>query len=84
MIEPLSHGLHHPNALCDRGTDIMDRSYLLLSHKAEHEAEKALGNVQCNGRACQTMYFDLGATTLQQGASEAGQGCFLTPQPPGV
>jgi hypothetical protein len=76
-IEPLSHGLRHPDALCGRGADIMDRTYLLLAHKAEHDAAKQLGNIQCNNRACQTMYFDLGATTLQQGTGEAGQGWFF-------
>lgn len=49
----------------------------MLAHRAEYEASKQLGNVQCKGRACQTIYFDLGATVLQQGTSEAGQGWFF-------
>jgi hypothetical protein len=76
-LEPLSHGLRHPNALCNRGADVMDRSYLLLAHRSEYEASKQLGNVHCLGRACQTIYFDLGATTLQPGPEEAGQGWFF-------
>lgn len=76
-IEPLSHGLRHPNALCNRGANVMDRSYLLLAHRAEHAAAARLGNVQCQGRACQAIYFDLGATTLQPTPDEAGQGWFF-------
>lgn len=77
-IEPLSHGLRHPNALCNRGTDLMDRKYLLLSHRAEHEAASRLSNTQCKDRSCQYIYFDLGATTLQTGPQEAGQGWFYS------
>lgn len=29
-IEPLAHGLRHPNAFCGRGADLVDRGYLLL------------------------------------------------------
>lgn len=76
-IEPLSHGLRHPNALCNRGADVMDRTYLLLEHKAEHAQANKLGNTQCRDRKCQNMYFDLGATTLQAGPQEAGQGWFF-------
>jgi hypothetical protein len=76
-IEPLSHGLRHPNALCNRGVDVMDRSYLLLAHRSEYEASKLLGKAQCHHRACQSIYFDLGATTLQPGPGEAGQGWFF-------
>lgn len=75
-IEPLSHGLRHPNALCSRGADVMDRTYLLLAHQAEHAAASRLGNLQCKGRMCQSIYFDLGATTLKAGSQEAGQGWF--------
>lgn len=76
-IEPLSHGLRHPNALCNRGTDLMDRTYLLPAHKADHATARKLGNVHCQNRTCQTMYFDLGATTLQPTPDEAGQGWFF-------
>ena len=75
-IEPLSHGLRHPNALCNRGTDVMDRKYLLLAHQAEALAARKQGNIQCQNRTCQTIYFDLGATTLQATTDEAGQGWF--------
>jgi hypothetical protein len=76
-IEPLSHGLRHPNALCNRGTDLMDRTYLLPAHKADHATASKLGNVRCQNRTCQAMYFDLGATTLQPTPDEAGQGWFF-------
>ena len=32
-IEPLSHGLRHPRALCGGGVDLVDRAYLLLSFR---------------------------------------------------
>lgn len=76
-IEPLSHGLRHPNALCRRGADLMDRGYLLLAHGAEHAAASRLNHTKCQGRDCQHIYFDLGATTLQPGPKEAGQGWFF-------
>jgi hypothetical protein len=76
-IEPLSHGLRHPNALCKRGANVMDRSYLLLAHQADYAAATKLGNVKCAKRACQAIYFDLGATTLQPTPKEAGQGWFF-------
>jgi hypothetical protein len=76
-IEPLSHGLRHPNALCNRGTDVMDRKYLLPAHRADHATASKLGNVHCQNRTCQAMYFDLGATTLQSTPDEAGQGWFF-------
>jgi hypothetical protein len=75
-IEPLSHGLRHPNALCSRGTDVMDRGYLLLAHKAEVDAGRRRGG-NCTARPCQAIYFDLGATTLVPGTAEAGQGWFF-------
>lgn len=75
-IEPLSHGLRHPNALCKRGADIMDRGYLLLAHKAEVDAGHRRGG-NCTARPCQAIYFDLGATTLVPGTAEAGQGWFF-------
>jgi hypothetical protein len=76
-IKPLSHGLRHPNALCGRGANIMDRTYLLLAHHADHAAATEPGNVQCTNRTCQAIYFDLGATTLQPTPDEAGQGWFF-------
>lgn len=77
-IEPLSHGLRHPNALCDRGADLMDRRYLLLAHKADHATATNLSNTKCQNRTCQAIYFDLGATTLQPTPQEAGQGWFYS------
>jgi hypothetical protein len=77
-IEPLSHGLRHPNALCNRGADIMDRKYLLLAHYADHAAARQPGNRQCLNRVCQAIFFDLGATTLQPTPHEAGQGWFFS------
>lgn len=80
-IEPLSHGLRHPHALCQGQMDItaiMDRRYLLLAHQAEHAAATRLGNTRCRDRRCQTIYFDLGATTLQPTPDEAGQGWFYS------
>jgi hypothetical protein len=77
-IEPLSHGLRHPNALCDRGAHLMDRKYLLLAHQADNAAARQLGNVQCANRTCQAIYFDLGATTLQPTPHDAGQGWFFS------
>lgn len=71
-IELLSHGLRHPNALCGRGADVMDRTYLLPAHRAELEAGSRLGNVQCEDRACQAIFFDLGASIMQPTPSEAG------------
>lgn len=71
-IEPLSHGLRHPNALCGRGADVMDRTYLLPAHRAEHEAASRLSTVQCEDRACQSIFFDLGASIMQPTPDEAG------------
>jgi hypothetical protein len=77
-IEPLSHSLRHPNAMCDRGSNIFDRTYLLLAHQSDHAAATKLGNVQCTNRTCQAIYFDLGATTLQPAPHEAGQGWLFS------
>lgn len=67
-----------PQRHVDRGSNIFDRTYLLLAHQSDHAAATKLGNVQCTNRTCQAIYFDLGATTLQPTPHEAGQGWLFS------
>lgn len=71
-IEPLSHGLRHPNALCERGAMLTDRDYLLLPFKKEtlHPHRR------CSGRLCQSIFIDLGASTWTQGSGGPSQSWF--------
>lgn len=73
-IEPLSHGLRHPNSLCGRGADIVDRNYLLLAFTDNVRAQHSL---QCGVRKCQAIYFDLGASTWNTGAGGPSQSWFV-------
>lgn len=76
-IEPLAHGLRHPNSLCSRGTTVFNRTYLMPAHINEVTALANSNKSTCKGRDCQAIYFDLGATILQPGPAEAGQGWFF-------
>lgn len=76
-IEPLAHGLRHPNALCSRGTTVFNRTYLMPAHISEVTALANSKKSTCKGRDCQAIYFDLGASLLQPGPAEAGQGWFF-------
>jgi hypothetical protein len=73
-IEPLSHGLRHPNALCGRGADIVDRSYLLMAFQGEIFKPKP---TTCGSRPCQAIYMDLGASTWNTGAGGPSQEWFI-------
>lgn len=80
-IEPLSHGLRHPLALCGGGADLVDRDYLLLASRDDflnpatnrHEL-----NGGCNKRSCQTIYIDLGASTWNSGLGGPSQSWFYS------
>lgn len=72
-IEPLSHGLRHPNALCGRGADIVDRSYLMMAFQGDIFRPRST----CGSRPCQTIYMDLGASTWNTGAGGASQEWFI-------
>lgn len=74
-IEPLSHGLRHPNSLCNRGASLVDREYLLLVFWSEWEKQKQ--HVKCVGRPCQALYFDLGASTWNSGGGGPSQSWFV-------
>jgi hypothetical protein len=76
-IEPLAHGLRHPDGMCKRGTSVFNRTYLVLSHSSEVNALRESSRETCTGRPCQAIYFDLGATTLQPTPHEPGQGWFF-------
>lgn len=76
-IEPLAHGLRHPNSLCDRGTTVFNRTYLMPAHSNQVNSRRNSSRSTCAGRACQAIYTDLGATLLQQGPAEPGQGWFF-------
>jgi hypothetical protein len=71
-IEPLSHALRHPNALCD-GASIVDRSYLLMASRDDVDRE---GRLRCLDRACQSIMIDVGASTWNTGAGGASQSWF--------
>ena len=78
-IEPLSHGLRHPRALCNGGADLVDRDYLLLASRGDslspatkrHELSGG-----CAGRSCQNIYVDLGASTWNTGSGGPSQSWF--------
>lgn len=80
-IEPLAHGLRHPHALCDMGTDVMDRGYLLLAQQADEQAQRTAahpaGTTACSNRTCQAIYMDLGATRWEAAPTSVGQGWFV-------
>jgi hypothetical protein len=71
-IEPLSHGLRHPNSLCKRGASLTDKDYLLLSFAGD--AANSRG--RCRNRRCQAIYMDLGASTWTTGAGGPSQSWF--------
>lgn len=76
-IEPLAHGLRHPDSLCNRGTTVFNRTYLVPAHSSEVRSLRDSSRLSCQGRECQNIYLDLGATTLVPGPGEPGQGWFF-------
>lgn len=76
-IEPLAHGLRHPDSTCNRGASVFNRTYLMVSHSSEVQSRRQRSQQTCRGRECQAIYLDLGATTLQPGPEEPGQGWFF-------
>ena len=80
-IEPLSHGLRHPRALCGGGAGLVDRDYLLLANRndflnpatSRHELRGG-----CAKRSCQNIYIDLGASTWNSGLGGPSQSWFYT------
>jgi hypothetical protein len=76
-IEPLAHGLRHPHSLCNQGTTVFNRTYLLPVHSSEATSLRHSSRQSCRGRKCQAVYLDLGATVLQPGPHEPGQGWFF-------
>lgn len=76
-IEPLAHGLRHPDALCRRGTTVFNRTYLLPAHSSEVGSMRVRSQQRCSGRPCRAIYLDLGATILQPGPDDPGQGWFF-------
>lgn len=77
-IEPLSHGLRHPDALCGRGADIVARDHLLLAFVSDVAAVRQwiTPSNRCGARDCQTLFFDLGASTWLTGAGGPSQSWF--------
>ena len=78
-IEPLSHGLRHPRALCDGGADLVDRDYLLLDSHDEFRSPATKRHELCGGcvgRSCQNIYVDLGASTWNTGGGGPSQSWF--------
>lgn len=71
-IEPLSHGLRHPNALCKRGANLTDRDYLLLPFAQDLAARPR----RCRDRRCQVIFMDLGASTWTAGTGGPSQSWF--------
>lgn len=76
-IEPLSHGLRHPNALCGRGADIVDRGYLLMSFQSDLQKHVGMSDALCFNRSCQAIYIDLGASTWDSGLGGPSQSWFV-------
>ncbi|WIA23255.1 hypothetical protein OEZ85_000026 [Tetradesmus obliquus] len=80
-IEPLAHGLRHPHALCDLGSDLMDRGYLLLENHEDIQALRTatypVASQACHNRTCQAIYMDLGATRWEAAPTSVGQGWFV-------
>jgi len=78
-IEPLSHGLRHPRALCNGGADKVDRDYLLLAYNKDlfsPEPKRHELHGGCAGRSCQNIYVDLGASTWNTGDGGPSQSWF--------
>ena len=78
-IEPLSHGLRHPRALCNGGAEVVDRDYLLVAHHKDLFSPGTKGHElrgRCAKRPCQNIYMDLGASTWQTGAGGPSQSWF--------
>jgi len=77
-IEPLSHGLRHPHALCDGGADVVDRDYLLLASRDDLLApsKRQEDRAGCAGRRCQNIFVDLGASTWNTGLGGPSQSWF--------
>lgn len=73
-IEPLSHGLRHPDAIC-ASPDIAlgDRDFVFLS--SVNETDYARGQ-KCIGRDCQNILVDLGASTWNTGSGGPSQSWF--------
>eukprot|EP00877_Chromochloris_zofingiensis_P014514 jgi/Chrzof1/9316/UNPLg00285.t1 len=70
-IEPLSHALRHPLALCGAGSaELLNRDFILLEsardvhHQVEHYQSHEHGK---------NFYFDLGASTYKSGAGGSSQ-----------
>jgi hypothetical protein len=80
-IEPLAHGMRHPHSLCNMGTDVFDRGYLLLTNQANVRSLRAAahpaGSLACQNRTCQAIYMDLGATRWEAAPTSVGQGWFV-------
>ena len=78
-IEPLSHGLRHPRALCGGGASLVDRDYLLLAHRSDFLDSKTKRHElrgRCAKRSCQNIYVDVGASTWNTGAGGPSQSWF--------
>jgi hypothetical protein len=78
-IEPLSHGLRHPRALCNGGANLVDRDYLLLASRDDFRSPATKRHelrAGCAGRSCQNIYVDLGASTWNKGAGGPSQSWF--------
>jgi hypothetical protein len=77
-IEPLSHSLRHPRAICKATVPdvnkeyVVDRNYLLLASRKNVDRPRV-----CAGRACQNILVDLGASTWHEGAGGASQSWFV-------
>lgn len=79
-IEPLAHGLRHPNSLCNMGADLFDRGYLLVAKQKDVLALRAAATPSnseaCSSRSCQAIYMDLGATRWEAAPNSVGQAWF--------
>ncbi|WIA14773.1 hypothetical protein OEZ85_003257 [Tetradesmus obliquus] len=79
-IEPLAHGLRHPNSLCNMGADLFNRGYLLIANQKDVLALRAAATPSnseaCSSRSCQAIYMDLGATRWEAALNSVGQAWF--------
>lgn len=77
-IEPLSHGLRHPRALCGGGADTVDRDYMLLASRDDILSPAPRRHERRGGyqRRSQNIYMDLGASTWNIGPGGPSQSWF--------
>lgn len=77
-IEPLSHGLRHPLALCRGGAADVDRNYLMLASRDDFLSPDLVVRGDSVKRPPQNIFIDLGASTWNAGGGGPSQSWFYS------